>query len=67
MKRVEKRLDGNYRRMLLVVFNEFWGSTPQNKFYGHLPSVIQTIEVRPSRHARYSWKSMGELTSDVLW
>ena len=58
-KRIEKRLDGNYTRMLRVILNK-----PQ--LYGHLPPITKTIQVRRTRHAGLCWRSSDELISDVL-
>ena len=41
-KRVEKKLDGNYTRMVLAIFNKFYrqhSSKPQ--LYGHLPLIMK--------------------------
>ena len=47
-KRMEKKLDGNYTRMLRAILNK------------------KTITIRRARHAGHYWRSMGELTSDLL-
>ena len=40
-KRLEKKLDGNYKRMLRAVFNMSWRQHPtRHKLYGHLPPPI---------------------------
>ena len=68
-KRMEKRLDGNYTRMLLAILNKSWRQHPKNlQLYGHLPPITKTIKIRPLRHAGHSCRSRGELISDVfLW
>ena len=45
------------------------GSTPQrSKLYGHLPSIMKTIQVRRTKQAGHCWRSKDELISDVrLW
>ena len=66
-KRLEKKLDGNYTRMLRAVLNRSWRQHPtRHQLYGHLPPITKTIQVRRARHAGYCWKSKDELISDVL-
>ena len=63
-KRLEKKLDGNYTRMLRAILNEFWPChLKKHQLYGHLPSITKTIQVRRTRHC---WRSRDELISDVL-
>ena len=66
-KRLEKKLDGNYRRMLRAILNRSWRQHPiKQMLYGHLRRITKTIQVRRSRHAGYTWRSRDELISDVL-
>ena len=66
-KRLEKKLDGNYTRMLRPILNKSWRqNTTRHQLYGHLPSNTKTIEVKRTRHAGLCWKSRDELISDVL-
>ena len=66
-KRLEKKLDGNYTRMLRAILNKSWRQPPtRHQLYGHLPPITKTIQVRRTRHAGHSWKSRDELISDVL-
>ena len=66
-KRLERRLDGNYTRMLRVVLNKSWRQHPTRlQLYGHLPPITKTIQVRRTRHAGHCWRSKDELISDVL-
>ena len=66
-KRLEKKLDGNYTRMLRAIFNESWRQhTTKHQLYGHLPPITKTIQVRRTRHAGHCWRSRDELISDVL-
>ena len=62
-KRLEKKLDGNYTRMLRAILNRSWR---QHQLYGHLPHITNTIQVRRTRHAGHCWRSKDELISDVL-
>ena len=66
-KRVEKKLDGNYRRMLRTILNKPWRQHPtKQQLYGHLPPIMKSIKVRRTRHAGHYWRSGDELISDVL-
>ena len=60
-KRLEKKLDGNYTRMLRAILNKSW-----HQLYGHLPPITQTIQIRRTRHAGHCWRSRDELISEVL-
>ena len=66
-KRLERKLDGNYTRMLRAVLNKSWRQHPTRlQLYGHLPPIMNTIQVRRTRHAGHCWRSKDELISDVL-
>ena len=66
-KWLEKKLDGNYTRMLRAILNNSWGQQPTKyQLYGHLPPITKTIQVRRTRHAGHCWRSRDELKSDVL-
>ena len=66
-KRLERRLDGNYTRMLRAVLNKSWRQHPTRlQLYGHLPPITKTIQVRRTRHAGHCWRTKDELISDVL-
>ena len=66
-KRLEKKLDGNYTRMLRAILNKCWRQHPtKHQLYGHLPPITKTIQVRRTRHAGHCWRSRDELISDVL-
>ena len=66
-KRLEKKLDGNYTRMLRAILNKSWRQHPtRGQLYGHLPPITKTIQVRRARHAGHCWRSKDELVSDVL-
>ena len=62
-KRLEKKLDGNYTRMLRAILNKSWRQHPTKH---HLPPITKTIQVRWTRHTGHCWRSMDELISDVL-
>ena len=66
-KRLEKKLDGNYTRMLRAILNKSWRQHPtKHQLYGHLPPITKTIQVRRTRHAGHWWRSRDELISDIL-
>ena len=68
-KRMEKKLDGNYTRLLGAILNKSWRQHPtKQQLYGYLPPITKTIQVRRTRHAGHCWRSRDELLSDVfLW
>ena len=66
-KRLEKKLDGSYTRMLRAILNRSWQQHPtRRQLYGHLPHITKTIQARRTRHAGHCWKSKDEIVSDVL-
>ena len=66
-KWLEKKLDGNYTRMLRAMLNKSWRQHPsRHQLYGHLPPITKTIQVRQTKHAGHCWRSKDELISDVL-
>ena len=65
-KRLEKKLDGNYTRMLRAILKKSWRQHPtRHQLYGHLPPITKTIQVRRTRHVGHCWRSRDELISDV--
>ena len=66
-KRMEKKLDGNYTRMLRAILNKSWRQhLTKQQLYGHLPPIPKTIKIRSTRHAGHCWRNRDELISDVL-
>ena len=66
-KRLEKKLDSNYTRMLRAILNKSWQQQPtRHQLYGHLPPITKTIQARRTRHAGHCCRSKDELISDVL-
>ena len=46
-KQLEKKLDGNYIRMLRAILNKSWRQHPtKHQLYGHLFPITKTIQVR---------------------
>ena len=47
-KRLEKKLDGNYTRMLRAILNKSWRQHPtRHQLYSHLPPITKTILDEP--------------------
>ena len=69
IKRLEKKLDGNYTRMLRVILNKSWRQhSTKHQLYGNLPPITKTIQVRRTRHAGHCWRSRDEVISNgLLW
>ena len=66
-KQLEKKLDGNYTRMLRAILNRSWRQHPtSHQLYSHLPPITKTIKVRRTRLAGPCWRSRDEIISDVL-
>ena len=64
---MEKKLDGNYTRILRAILNKSWRQhLTRHQLYGHLPPITKTIQARPTRHAGHSLRSKDEPISDVL-
>ena len=67
-KRLEKKLDGNYIRMLRAILKKSWRQHPtRHELYGHLLPITKTIQVRRTRHAGHCWRSRDELIRDSLF
>ena len=61
-KRLEKKLDGNYTRMLRAILNKSWRHHPtRHQLYDHLLPITKTIQVRRTRHAGHCWRSRDEV------
>ena len=66
-KRMDKKLDDNYTRMLQAVLNKSWRQhSTKQLLCGHQPPITKTIQVRRTRHVGHCWRSRGELISDIL-
>ena len=61
LKRLKKKLDGNYTRMFRAILNKSWRQhTTRHQLYGHLSPNSKTIQVRRTRHARTNSSVMYE-------
>ena len=66
-KRLKKKLDGNYTRILRAILNKSGRQHPtRHQLNGHLPPFTKTIQVKRTRHAGNCLRSKDELISDVL-
>ena len=66
-EQLEKKIDGNYTRMLGAILNKSWRQhSTRHQLYGHLPPITKTIQVKLTRLAGFCWRSNDELISDVL-
>ena len=66
-KCMEKKLDGNYTRMLQATLNKSWRQhSTKQQVYRHLPPITITIKIRRTRHAAHYWRSRDDLISDAL-
>ena len=64
---MEKKLDGNYTRMLPATLNKTWmqHSTKQ-QHYNLQPPITKTIQVRRTRYSGHCRRSRDELISGIL-
>ena len=66
-KRMEKKFDCNYTKILWAVLNQSWRQhLTKQQLYGHLPPITKTIKVRRTRHMGHRWKSKDKLISNIL-
>ena len=66
-KRMEKKLDGNYSRMLWAILNKSLRQhNTKHQLYGHIPPITKTIKVRRTRYAGHCLWSRDEHIRDLL-
>ena len=59
-KRLEKKLDGNYTRMLRAILNKSWRQHPtKHQLYGQLPLITKTIQVRRTKTEKRKQKKVS--------
>ena len=64
---MEKKLDGNYTKMLWAILNKSWKEhSTKQQLYGQLLPIMKTIKIRRTRHAGHCWRSRDKFISDVL-
>ena len=68
-KRLEKKLDRNYTKMLRAILIESWRQQPsKQQLCGHLPPIMKTIRVRQTRRAGHWLRSKDKVIRDIqLW
>ena len=67
-KRMEKKIDDHYIRMLRAILNKSsWRQHPtKQQLHGHRPPIWKTIKIRRTRYVGHCWRSKDERISDVL-
>ena len=65
-KRMEKKLDGNYTKMLWAILSNSWRQHRTKQQYGHLSPITKTIPVWRTRHTGHCWSSKDKIISDIL-
>ena len=66
-KRMEKKVTGNYTRMLRAISNKSCRQHPIKKqLYGHLSPITKSIKIRRTRHAEHCCISRDDLIRDLL-
>ena len=66
-KRMEKKLNGNYSRMLRAILNKSWRQHPtKHQLYCHPPPITKTIQARRTRDVGLSWRNGDQLIIDIL-
>ena len=66
-KRMEKKLDDNYTRVLWAILNKSWRQHhTKQQLYIHLLPITKTTKIRRTKHAGHCRRSRDELISNVL-
>ena len=66
-KRMQKKLDENYAKMLRAVLKIFWRQhSTKQQVHDHLPLISKLIEVRRARYVEHCWRRKDEHISDVI-
>ena len=64
---MEKKLDGNYTRMLQAILNTSSRQHPtKQQLYGYSTPITKANQVRRTKKAGHCWRSSDELISDIL-
>ena len=66
IKHMEKKLNGNYTKMLQAVLNNSWRQHPTKQQHSYLPPIMKTIQIRWNRHAGHYWRNKDKFINDVL-
>ena len=66
-KALDKRLNGNYTRMMSDILNRYWKDHPNNKdIYVNIPDICTSIRQQRLLFSGHCWRSKLELASDVI-
>ena len=66
-KKLEKRLDGTYTRLLMRAQNLSWKRHPSvSDIYGHLPRVSALVRSRRVQFAGHCYRAKNEVISSLL-
>ena len=66
-KRMEKKVDGNYTRILRAILNKSCRQHhTKQQLHGHLPPIKKSIKVRRTTHAGPCWRNKDEFISGAL-
>ena len=64
---LEKKLNGEYTRMLRAALNKSWRKMLTNEIlYNGIPNISAKIKEHRMRFAGHCWRSKNELASDLL-
>ena len=64
---LEKKIDGDYTRMLRAALNVSWREHMTNReLYNNIPRITSSTREYKMRFAGHCWRSNNELVSDVL-
>ena len=64
-KRMEKKLDSSYARVIQAILNKSWRRHPaKQQLYGHLPPITKIIKIRRTRYSGHCCRSRDELIRD---
>ena len=56
-KRMAKKLDGNYTRILRAILHKSWRQRPTKQhLYSHLTTITKIMQVRRTRYAGHRWR-----------
>ena len=64
---MEKKIDGNYSRMMRAILNKSWRHyLIKQQLYDLLPAITKTIKIRQTRYAGHCWRCRDEIISDIF-
>ena len=67
-KGLEKKLDGNYTRMLRAILNKSWWQHPtRHQLYGHLPPITKTTDDDDDLYREKIFQNCASKISEQVW